>query len=49
MNADHLTAQTETPLAGRRAGDAIAGGVRSRIFHTNPVAVKGRGRRSRGA
>jgi hypothetical protein len=39
----------ETPLAGRRAGDAIAGGVRSRIFHTSRATVKCSARRSRGA
>lgn len=32
--------QRETPLAGRRAGDAIAGGVRTDILHADWAFVK---------
>lgn len=31
--------EIETPLSGRRAGDAIAGGVRPRIFHERRIFV----------
>jgi hypothetical protein len=32
--------QRETPLPGRRAGDAIAGGVRADILHADWAFVK---------
>jgi len=32
--------QRETPLAGRRAGDSIAGGVRTDILHADWAFVK---------
>jgi hypothetical protein len=34
------TPQRETPLAGRRAGDAISGGVSVRILSATVVPVK---------
>ncbi|KFB72629.1 MAG: hypothetical protein AW09_002184 [Candidatus Accumulibacter phosphatis] len=38
--------QRETPLSGRRAGDAIAGGVKSDILHADWAFVKRSSRQS---
>ncbi len=38
--------QRETPLSGRRAGDAIAGGVKTDIFHADWAFVKHSSRQS---
>ena len=35
-----MCSHKETPLSGRRAGDAIAGGVRVVIFHADRAFVK---------
>ena len=39
-HAGSASPQKETPLAGRRASDAIAGGVRLAIVHAQRLAVK---------